>query len=378
MTPVAAALLSGALAFAAGLAVLVAGLVPPGLLATGQIDAQRWLLPLAAAAVVVILLLRRLAGGWSALVVACALLALAAPSLALWVQGSNPAIGRPQPVSAPLPADRPLVGLLSGPPLYGPHADGGFAGSPLWRILSRQVAMRPLDAVEPDMIASLDAILVIQPRALAPDELVALDHWVRMGGHGVVLADPELLWDDGRPMGHTLKPPRQSLLGPLLTRWGVALEPAAARAPGADPVERRFLSGGALLQVAGASRFQLTGAGCRLAERGLIARCTLGRGSAVLIADADFANDALWTAAPDMPERADRWTSDAPAVVAALLAGEGGWRVTPRNWLARADGLPAALRWPLALLLLFAALTGLVCGRTRTKIEKQGVVPRMR
>lgn len=370
MTPVAAALLSGALAFAAGLAVLVAGLVPPGLLATGQIDAQRWLLPFAVAAVVVIAPLRRLAGGWSALVMACALLALGAPPLALWVQGSNPAVRRPQPVSAPLPADRPRVGLLSGPPLFGPDADGGFAGSPLWRVLSRQVAMRPLDAVEPDMIESLDAILVIQPRALAPDELVALDQWVRMGGRGVVLADPELLWDDHRATGHPLKPPRHSLLGPLLTRWGVALEPAVARTPGADPVERRFLSDGALLQIAGASRFRLTGAGCTLAERGLIARCRVGRGSVVLIADADFANDALWTTAPEAPERADRWTSDAPAVIAALLAGEGGRPVTPRNWLARADGLPAALRWPLALLLLFAALTGFASGRRRTKREK--------
>lgn len=369
MTPVVTALISGALALAAGLAVLLAGLVPPGVLATGQIDGARWALPLVVAVAVLIPLLHRLARGISVPLVVCALLALAAPPAALWLQGSNPVVGRPGSATPPPAAPRLRVGLLSGPPLYGPQSEGGFGGSPLWRVLSRYVAMRPLDAVEPDVIDSLDAMLVVQPRALAPDELVALDNWVRMGGHGVVLADPELLWDDGRAMGHPLKPPRHSLLGPLLARWGVALEPATVRPSGADPVERRFLSDGALLQLAGVSRFRLTGARCRLAEQGLIARCGVGRGSAILIADADVANDALWTAAPGTPERADRWTSDAPAVVAALLTGEARPLAGSRNWLRRADGLPAALRWPLVLLVLFAALTGFIAGKMRTKME---------
>lgn len=373
MTSVVTALIAGALALAAGLGVLVAGLVPPGLLATGQIDAVRWLLPLGVGAVVLIPLVGRLAGRLSAPLAASALLVLAVPPLALWLQGSHPGIGRSAMTSQTFDAPRPAVGLLSGPPLYGPESPGGFDGSPLWRVLSQRADMRPLDAIESDGIESLDAMLVVQPRALAPDELVALDQWVRMGGHAVLLADPELLWDDGRAMGHALKPPRHSLLGPLLTRWGVELEPAAVRVPGTDPVERRFLTDGALLQLAGASRFSATGTGCAVAEQGLVARCAVGKGSTVLIADADFANDALWTTAPDAPERADRWTSDAPAVIAALLTARARLPGTSRNWLIRADGLSTALRWPLALLLLLAGLTGALAGRMRTKREKRVV-----
>lgn len=370
MTPVVTGLLSGILAVAAGLVVLLAGLVPPGVLATGQIDGARWALPLLMTAAVLLPLLRYLARGLSVALVALALLALAAPPLALWFQGSNSAIARPGTTGGtPPPAPRLRVGLLSGPPLFGPQSEGGFGGSPLWRVVSRDVAMHPLDAIETERIDSLDAMLIIQPRALAPDELVALDNWVRLGGHGVVLADPELLWDDDRAMGHPLKPPRHSLLGPLLNRWGVALEPAAVRSPGADPVERRFLADGAMLQLAGASRFRLTGAACRLAEQGLIARCSIGKGSAILIADADFANDALWTMAPDAPDRADRWTSDAPAVIAALLRPGGRLPSAQRNWLVRADGLSHALRWPLAGLLGLSLAIGLFVARKRTKIE---------
>lgn len=370
MTPIVTGLLSGILAFAAGLVVLLAGLVPPGVLATGQIDGVRWALPLLMTAAVLLPLLRFLARGLSVPLAVSALLAFGAPPLALWLQGSNPAIAGPGLAGGTPPSARRLrVGLLSGPPLFGPQSEGGFDGSPLWRVLSRDVALHPLDAIEADGIDSLDALLIIQPRALAPDELVALDNWVRLGGHGVVLADPELLWDDGRAMGHPLKPPRHSLLGPLLTRWGVALEPAELRSPGADPVERRFLADGAMLQLAGASRFRLTGAACRLAEQGLVARCSVGKGNAILIADADFANDALWTMAPDAPDRADRWTSDAPAVIAALLRRDGPLPGAERNWLARADGLSHALRWPLAALLGWSLAIGVLVARKRTKIE---------
>lgn len=369
MTPGGAALISGALTFGAGLAVLVAGVLPPGLLATGQIDPQRWLVPFAVAVLVLVALLRRISGAWSVPVLTCAALALAAPPSALWVQGSNPVIAWAGTTGSSSAVARPVVGVLSGPPLYGSHADGGFGGSPLWRALSQKVALQPLDAIEPAMTAALDAMLVVQPRALAPDEMVTLDNWIRGGGHGVILADPELLWDDGRAMGHPLKPPRRSLLGPLLTRWGVELEPVTPLQRGSDPVERRFLSHGSLLQLAGTSRFRSRTAACRLAERALLARCAIGKGSVVLVADADFANDALWTAAPDAPGRTDRWTSDAPDVIAALLADRPRLPGTSRNWLISANGLSAALRWPLVLLLFFATMAGVLAGGRRTKIE---------
>lgn len=366
------ALVAGISTFVVGLGTLLAGLLPPGLLATGQIDVLRWLLPFGVGTLLLIVLLHVAAGRLSGALVAVAPIVLAIPVAALWLQGSHPGMGTGGTRTL---TDKVRVGVLSGPPLVGPKAPGGFDGSPLWRVLSNRAALQPLDAIESDMIESLDALLVIQPRALAPDELVALDHWVRMGGHGVLLADPDLLWDDGRSLGDPLKAPRRSQLGPLLARWGLALEEADPVEKNADPVTRRFLASGHMIQLAGASRFRKSGGHCSLSEQALVAWCRVGRGSAVLFADADFANDALWTSDSQRADRQALWTSDAPVVIEAAVARRTSPASAPRNWLKRADGLGAALRPSLVLLAIFSAATGYLVRRRRTKMEYEGAIP---
>lgn len=361
---------------AVALGVLLAGMQPPHVMLTGQIDPRDWALPVLLGAAALMGLLRW-AGFLRVPVAGAAMLALVVPPLVLCIAGSSGSRdGWASARSAELPiADaRQRVGVLSGPVLHAPGRDG-IVMAPLWQALERLVVPVPLDAIDPAGLAPLKRLLLVQPRALAPAELVALDKWVRMGGHVVILADPDLRWADERPLGHPLRAPPASLLEPLLRHWGVALAPIASQ-PDGDPVQRHPLPDGRMVQISGASQIFPKARGCTTdAADGLVARCRIGRGTAVIVADADFANDGLWTATPDAPLSTAGWTSDAVPFLADLLvsgAGEGAGR---RVWLTRADGLSGALRPALLLIVLLALFTGWVAREARTKREMGRLVP---
>ncbi|MET0241734.1 MAG: DUF4350 domain-containing protein [Sphingobium sp.] len=347
----------------AGLLALVTGLLPPGLLLTGQLSLWDWLLPVGIAAVVMPLLLRMTTGRIRPVPLISALGAVCLPPLLLFATGSVGGAERfaiafqSSPVLSGSGEGR-AVGILSGPVLHAPLPGGGFPTRPLWRALSAIFPLQPIDALETGVPDGLRALLLIQPRTLSPQELIALDTWVRDGGRAVLLTDPDLRWADERPLGHPLRAPPASMLGPLLSHWGLVLAPAAARGPG-DPVDRRNLGDGRMIQIAGNSRFSVTNRDCAVSDGGLVARCWIGRGTAILVADADFANDSLWTAAPDSPRRTDRWTSDSVAVIAEWLSPGAGVAAGRRVWLARADGLAPAIRPALILLVLLALAAGL-------------------
>ncbi|HEX7820838.1 MAG TPA: hypothetical protein VF463_09490 [Sphingobium sp.] len=360
-----------------GVAVLLAGLLPPHLMETGQIDPRAWFLPMACGAVLLLGLLRWVIGAWRWTVMASAMLALAVPPLIVCLAGSAGQAGRLAPWLSPVrevpqARSRPMIGVLSGPVLHGPAsraAMAGFSMSPLWKIWARAFRTVPLAALHAPELQHLSALLLVQPRGLAPEELVALDDWVRQGGRAVLLADPDLRWADARPLGHPLRPPPVSLLDPLLHHWGMTLAPAPPH-PAGDPVERRFLADGSMLQIVGASRFIPARAShCALSSGGLVARCTIGKGIAILVADADFANDALWTADPAEPGRTAAWTSDVVPVLADWLAPGTGAAAGRRVWLTRADGLPGALRPALLVLLLLGIFTASMAKSRRTKQE---------
>ena len=254
-------------------------------------------------------------------------------------------------------AAKPAIGVMAGVPVQGvplgavrgvPAPEAIGLRSPLWRGLEARFRPRALDALDAAGLEGLAALLLIQPRRLAPVELVALDGWVRGGGRLVVLADPLLHWPDPRPLGHPARAPLTSLLDPLLIHWGLRLEPAE----GTDAPERRRLAGGGMVQLSGASRFVAEGSGgCTLRDGGLIARCRIGRGTALLVADADWANDLLWTMNPDDPADRAAWTSDAVDVLDGWLRGAPPRLRTGGAWLADRDALLRALRVSLALLL---------------------------
>jgi hypothetical protein len=125
-------------------------------------------------------------------------------------------------------------------------------------------------------------LLMVQPRALPAEELVALDDWVRAGGRLVLLADPRLEWPSERPLGDPLHPPPMFADTGLLLHWGLRLD-----APDkAGPVE--------IGQVTYVSPGRLAGSGdCAVDPGAVVARCRLGKGEAVVVADADWLNSEL-------------------------------------------------------------------------------------
>lgn len=366
--------LAGGATAAIGLAVLVAGL--PHLLSTGQVDPRDWALPCLTGLGALAFLLRWILGGWRRWVFVPAALSILLPPLLLALVASAGGWERWAVWRGSTLADkrksvaRPEIGILSGPVLYapaGPTPGDGFSAGPLWRFLSESFTLSPVDALEGGVPVGLRILLIVQPRALSPVELVELDKWVRIGGRAVLLVDPDLHWADVRPLGHGLRAPRITLLQPLLVHWGVPLAPFRPGASGEDPVKRHMLDGGRMIQTAGASHFLPTHSGCSTSSGGLVAQCRIGRGNAVLVADADFANPSLWTTDGSRPGDVRAWTSDAPAFLADMLAMGAGDVAGKRVWLSKADGLPSALLPAMAIVLVLAAATAIGAGRKGEK-----------
>ena len=370
-------LIAGGVTALIGAAVLLAGLLmPPHLLETGQVDPRAWLLPALAGAGLILAIAGWL--GWRGGAVVAALTGIAVPPVLFCIvasaRGGEPFLRWSERSAAVVPraALRPALGVLSGPMLYGPPT---FAPTPLWQALSPLFEARPLDAIDARALAGLDALLVVQPRALAPAELVAIDSWVRMGGRAVLLVDADLRWADLRPLGHPLRPPRATLLGPLINHWGVTIAAENVAAQHRSFVERRRVDDGRMIQLAGASQLFPTAPRCATESRGLVARCRIGRGVAIVVADADFANDALWTSRPETPLAILGWTGDSVPFLADLLEPGAGEGTGHRIWLERADGVPMALRPALVALLIFGLITGLSNYPIRTKSELIRPVP---
>ncbi len=213
------------------------------------------------------------------------------------------------------------VGVVTALPLFWTEKAGEdlggteSGGMPLPRASRHRLIA--VDYVDARTLANVDAMVLAQPRLMQPEELVALDAWVRAGGRAVIYADPLLLWPTDLSLGDPRRPPLTSLLDPLLAHWGLTLE--AADVEGGAGVERRMLPSGHVLLLAGASRFTLTigdsGASCRLEEGGLFARCRVGNGRVRLVADADMLDDRLWLADGRWPERREAHASDIVALV---------------------------------------------------------------
>ena len=111
------------------------------------------------------------------------------------------------------------------------------------------------------------------------ENLVALDDWVRRGGRVLLLADPLLEWPSKRPLGDPLRPAPMFMDTGLLAHWGFgSMRPTSA-------ASRRAKLGG--YEVVTVSPGRLTGS-CAIEDQGLVALCRIGRGEAIVIADADL------------------------------------------------------------------------------------------
>lgn len=174
------------------------------------------------------------------------------------------------------------VALLTSLPLV---LGEGFslepARHPLTQALERRFAVTLVDG--PEKLPPAGLLLAIQPQALTAERLVALDRWVREGGRILLLADPRLAWESARPLGDVGRPPVAFPDTGLLTRWGLRLD-----APDEEGPAARTLAGGEVLTESPGSLHALPGSTCDTAGDRFVARCTLGRGQAIVVADADF------------------------------------------------------------------------------------------
>jgi hypothetical protein len=162
----------------------------------------------------------------------------------------------------------------------------------------------PLDALadhdgDAEPLARLGMLVMAQPRPLSPLENVALDRWVRNGGHLLLFADPLLTAESSYALGDRRRPQDVVLLSPILARWGLALAFDDEQAAGEHLVEAL----GTRLPVNLPGQFDATpGSTCRIAPGGIAATCAIGKGRVIAIADAAlFETDASKLAA----DRAD-------------------------------------------------------------------------
>lgn len=222
--------------------------------------------------------------------------------------------------AAPPAEGRPELMLMTALPIIwgeGGAFDPEARPAESYRALRREFRVRPLDTLSPETLTGR-LLLLAQPRALAPEELVALDDWVRRGGRALILTDPALDWPSALPLGDIRRPPSIGLLGPLLTHWGILLDPRTW----AGPAITHVAVPGRTTRLAMTKPGRFEAPDCRrpLPDPFLIA-CEVGKGKAMLVADADLLRDDLW--APFGPARHQR-IADNPLVVAAWLDGLAG------------------------------------------------------
>jgi len=199
------------------------------------------------------------------------------------------------------PAPRTQLGVFTSLPIIWNEASGpaemlNAHQAPPWPRVAledrfRIVALNTLLKLDP-----LDDLLIAQPRPLAPQENVALDGWVRRGGHLVLFADPMLTAPSRFAIGDPRRPQDIALLSPILAHWGLEL-----RFDEAQPFGLRESAGSALpVNLSGYwAKLPRGEADCRIEQAGLVANCRIGAGRALLVADA-----ALFEATPDPAGRA--------------------------------------------------------------------------
>lgn len=205
--------------------------------------------------------------------IAAVLIAAAAVALAV----SNRPL-RPLPFRDP--AHRPALLLLTSLPLvFGEQFSLQDGGSPALKALETRYRVVPISVTDERDLARGRLLLMAHPLAQPAEDLVALDDWVRSGGHVLLLADPMLEWPSERPLGDPLRPPPMFMDTGLLGHWGLRLDAPDKRGPAP-----RSLGGFA---VATASPGLLYGR-CDISRDRLVAHCRIGRGEATIVADADL------------------------------------------------------------------------------------------
>lgn len=199
-------------------------------------------------------------------------------------------------------SNRPVLTIMSSIPLQWGEAtmqqiaNGETEPSPLFDALSENSRPVLIDDLQKLGRPGTSPLLMIQPRALAPRELVQFDAWLREGGTAIIFADPALDWPSDRPLGDPRRPLFTSLLNPLFGHWGLQLALPANDAANAitaaiGTYQLSMKSPGIWVK----SKNEKPAAKCAIRQDELIAFCTVGKGKVLLIADVDTLHEAQWT-----------------------------------------------------------------------------------
>lgn len=216
---------------------------------------------------------------------------------------------------------------------------------PIIETLRARFQVRAIDRVAD--LRTGDRLLLAQPRDPGPEGLVALDSWARAGGRMLILADPQLAWPSRLPLGDRRRAPSFTALGPMLTHWGIVLESVG------EGEVRHFLRDGRLVTTVKAGRLRASASGCQAMENGLVMRCAIGRGEAIIVADADLLDDRLWLADPARPLDGRVWAADTPDMIARWL---GSPIRSDRRWVRDGSSLGWAVRWALLIGIIWALM----------------------
>jgi len=193
--------------------------------------------------------------------------------------------------SADEPGPLPQLGLMGSIPIYwGESASfsgivsGEGEGHWARAQLEADYSIRLLDVLDPASLDGLRFLLLAQPRALSPGENVALDDWVRKGGRLLLFADPLLTGESHFAIGDRRRPQDTILLSPILSHWGLELQFDDSQPAGLQLLD----TGPARIPVNLAGRFAASpeASGCTMGSAGILARCSIGAGRVLALADA--------------------------------------------------------------------------------------------
>lgn len=200
------------------------------------------------------------------------------------------------------PVERRPLALMTSLPVYWPEtvniSDVVSGRAPLpWvrQELERHFILHPLETLSPDSeladapspLAGRHLLLIAQPRGFSPADNVALDEWVRGGGQALIAIDPMLTGHYDVPIFDPRHPVVSALIPNVLAHWGLEVHFNENQ-----PLEMRLVDlDGTPLPVLMAGQLALTGEGrqnCHLKAQDIVADCRIGKGRALVVADAAF------------------------------------------------------------------------------------------
>ncbi|MBA4164116.1 MAG: hypothetical protein C0510_05725 [Erythrobacter sp.] len=196
----------------------------------------------------------------------------------------------------PAPGSRPQVAIMTSLPIYWSEgADVALIASGQGEMpwvrgaLEARYRLKPVDTLGAgdgrDPLAGIERLMVVQPRALSPQDNLVLDRWVMAGGHLFMVLDPLLTGQYSVPLGDPRHPVAVGLIPPVIERWGMELRFDETQPFAVSDVD----VAGIAIPVAMAGEIHPlpgSGNGCRIDASRILATCTRGRGRITILADA--------------------------------------------------------------------------------------------